>query len=67
MIKFQISANTKKIWEYLDRKGEASLREIEEQLELQEQDACLALGWMVYNNQVILHLKGRDLFAVIFD
>jgi hypothetical protein len=67
MIKPEIRTNTIKIWEYLNKKEEASLREIKEQLGLGEQEACLALGWMSYNNRILLHQNGQDLYAVIFD
>jgi hypothetical protein len=67
MIKPEIRTNTKKIWEYLDKKGEASLQEIKEHLGLGEQEACLALGWMSYDNKIFLHRNGQDLYVVVFD
>ena len=67
MIKSQIIANANKIWQYLDKKGEAPLREIEEQLNLKEQEVCLALGWMAYDNRIFLVQDVQNLSAVIFD
>ena len=67
MIKSQIVSNAGKIWQYLDKKGEAPISEIEEQLNLKEQEVCLALGWMAYDNRIFLVQDEQNLSAVIFD
>lgn len=43
MIKSQILSNSFRIRRYLEQKGEASVSELRNQLQLQEQDVCLAL------------------------
>ena len=67
MIKYQIRTNAGEILQLLDKKGEATLSEIQEQLKLREQEIYLALGWMACDNKVFLFQNGQRLRVVIFD
>ncbi|MGV8093779.1 MAG: winged helix-turn-helix domain-containing protein [Mangrovibacterium sp.] len=66
MIKSQILSNVIKIRKYLEQKGEASVDEIRNYLQLQEREVCLALGWMLCENRIYLRQDDHELFVIDF-
>lgn len=67
MIKSQILSNSFRIRRYLEQKGEASVSELRNQLQLQEQDVCLALGWMACENKIYLRQDDQELTVINFN
>ena len=67
MIKFRIFSNALKIRLYLNHRGDVSVVELEEQLNLNEQEICLALGWLAREDKILLHEIGKEFSVVYFN
>jgi DNA-binding IclR family transcriptional regulator len=65
MVRSQILSNSTKILEYIEQKGEASINEIRDQLNLQKQEVYLAVGWLACEKKVYLR-QDDDRLIVIF-
>jgi predicted transcriptional regulator len=65
MIEVRIRNNADKILKYLKQSNEASINKIRDQCQLQEQEICLALGWMACENKIFFLEGAEELTAVI--
>jgi len=67
MIKSQIFSNALKIKIYLNPRGDVSIAELKEQLNLNEREIYLALGWLAREDKILLREVGQEFTIVFFD
>ena len=65
MIKSQIFSNALKIRKYLNPLGDVSVVELKKQLNLNEQETYLALGWLAREDKILLRKVGQE-FTIVF-
>ena len=67
MIKSQIFSNALKIRKYLNPRGDVSVVELKEQLNLNEQEIYLALGWLAREDKILIRVVGQEFTIVFFN
>jgi hypothetical protein len=66
MIK-EIWANAKRIWDHLDTYGSCSFEKLKEQLNMNDNEICAALGWLERENNVIISKKnGGEYISLVY-
>jgi Winged helix-turn-helix domain (DUF2582) len=57
MVKSEIGVNAGIIWQYLDSKGECSTDALKEQLEMNDAEFNMALGWLAREDKIVFYEK----------
>ncbi|HPT20518.1 MAG TPA: winged helix-turn-helix domain-containing protein [Bacteroidales bacterium] len=54
----KIGTNAGKIWNYLYSTKECPIEELSKQLDMNDRDLCLALGWLAHGENLVFNEKG---------
>jgi hypothetical protein len=67
MLKNEIGMNAGIVWQYVDLRGECSIKELKDELKIKEANLYLAIGWLTREGKIGVYEKEKtQLFFLIY-